>query len=134
MASLGSGDLAHSPRTVWFICHPSIFESAFRSLIVSSSFAVEASVSDNKRKHKVEVFDLRGKFNIFELMGPKSSQVIKGTLTPAFDDESEEFSQVSFAPSSLVQKPNGSQISSSSGKGYNIYSAPVGCHPVWSSV
>lgn len=102
----GTGDLAHSLRTVWFICHPSIFESAFRTLVVSSSFAIEASESDNKRKHKVEVFDLRGKLNIFELMGPKSSQVIKGTLTPTLDNEPEEFNQVSLAPSFLSQKPS----------------------------
>jgi ribonuclease P/MRP protein subunit POP1 len=90
-----SDDLAHSPRTVWVVCHPSIFESAFRSLTASSSFAVEASESHDKRRHKVEIVDLRGKFNIFELMGPKSSQVIKGALNPILDGESEEFNQVS---------------------------------------
>lgn len=90
-----SDDLAHSPRTVWVVCHPSIFESAFRSLTVSSSFAVEALESRDKRKHKVEVVDLRGKFNIFELMGPKSSQVIKGALNPVLDGKFEEYSQVS---------------------------------------
>lgn len=96
-------DLAYSPRTVWFICHPSISESAFRGLVISSSFAVEASRSDNKRKHKVEVVDLRGKFNIYELMGPKSSQVIKGALVPIFDDTFKEFNQVSFTPPFLFQ-------------------------------
>lgn len=96
--SQGSGDLAHSSRTVWLICHPSIFESAFQSLVVSSSFAVEASRPDDNRKRKVEVVDLRGKFNTFELMGPKSSQVIKGALTPVSDCKLEEFNRVSFAP------------------------------------
>ena len=81
-------------RTVWVVCHPSIFESTFRSLTVSSSFAVEASGSHDKGRHKVEVVDLRGKFNIFELMGPKSSQVIKGTLNPILDGRFEEISQV----------------------------------------
>lgn len=72
-----------------------MFESAFRSLTISSSFAVEASESHDKRKHKVEIVDLRGKLNIFELMGPKSSQVIKGALNPIIDGEFEEFNQVS---------------------------------------
>ena len=94
---LDKDDSGSSPRTVWFICHPSISEGAFRTLVVSSSFAVEASESDNKRKHRIEVVDLRGKFNIFELMGPKSSQVIKGALTPIHDDESKEFNRVSFS-------------------------------------
>ncbi|KAF9651561.1 POP1-domain-containing protein [Thelephora ganbajun] len=88
--SLGSDNLPSS-RIVWVVCHPSIFESAFRSLAISSSFAVEALKPDDKRRHRVEVVDLRGKFNIFELMGPKSSQVIKGALTPVLDHESEEF-------------------------------------------
>ena len=92
---LDSNGPASSQRTVWVVCHPSIFESAFRSLTVSSSFAVEASESDNKRRHKVEVVDLRGKLNFFELMGPKSSQVIKGTLAPVLDDKREELNQVS---------------------------------------
>jgi len=94
-ASLDSDGPVDSPRTVWVVCHPSIFESALRSIAVSSSFAVEASGPDDKRRHKVEVIDLRGKFNIFELMGPKSSQVIKGALTPVFDDGLEEFNRVS---------------------------------------
>lgn len=93
-----SDDPAHSSRTVWIVCHPSIFESAFRSLAVSSSFAVESSGSHDKRRHKVEVADLRGKFNIFELMGPKSSQVIKGALTPILDGESNRVSPLSSFP------------------------------------
>ena len=101
-AKLDSDDLAHSPRTVWVVCHPSIFESAFRSLSISSSFAIEASGSDDKGRHKVEVVDLRGKFNIFELMGPKSSQVIKGALVPILDDGCEEINQVSPVLSSLA--------------------------------
>ena len=95
---LGTDDPAHSPRTIWVVCHPSIFESAFRCLTVSSSFAVEASGSDEKKRRKVEIVDLRGKFNIFELMGPKSSQVIKGALTPVLDGGLEEFNRVSPAP------------------------------------
>lgn len=107
-ASVDFDDLAYSPRTVWVVCHPSIFESAFQSLTVSSSFAVEVSESDDKRRNKVEVVDLRGKFNIFELMGPKSSQVLKGALAPVFDDESGEFNRVSpvlSLPTNIKQYP-----------------------------
>ena len=95
VASLDSDDLAYSPRTAWVVCHPSTFESAFRSLTISSSFAIEASESNDKKRHKVDVVDLRGKFNIFELMGPKSSHVVKGALVPVLDGRCEELSQVS---------------------------------------
>ena len=100
--SLDPDDMARSQRTVWIVCHPSIFESAFRSLAVSSSLAVDASESDDKKRHKVEVVDFRGKFNIFELMGPKSSQVIKSALTPVPGDNWEELNRVSLIPSSLT--------------------------------
>ena len=103
-ASPDSDDLARSTRTVWVVCHPSIFESAFRSLSISSSLAVEASESDDKRRHKVQIVDLRGKFNIFELMGPKSSQVIKGALVPILDGRCEELTHVSPVHSFLVQR------------------------------
>lgn len=96
--SRDTDNLVYSPRTVWVICHPSIFESAFRSLTVSSSFAIEGSESPDLRRNKVEIVDLRGKFNIFELMGPKSSQIIKGALNPILDGESEELKQVSPLP------------------------------------
>lgn len=79
-----------------------MFESAFRSLVISSSFAVEASESDKIKEHKVQVLDLRGRFNFFELMGPKSSQVIKGALDLVFDGKTEELSRVSLAPTSLL--------------------------------
>ena len=59
---------------------------------------MEASESDDERRKKVEVVDLRGKFNIFELMGPKSSQVIKGALTPVPGDDREELNQVNYFP------------------------------------
>lgn len=123
-------DPAHSPRTVWVVCHPSIFESAFRSLTVSSSFAVEASEPNDKRKHKVEITDLRKKFNIFEIMGPKSSQVIKGALTPILDDKREELNRVSPTPSFFTRASNDTP---SSGMDYSIYNVPVGCRRVWLS-
>ena len=91
-------NLVYSPRTVWVICHPSIFESAFRSLTVSSSFAIEGSESHDRRRNKVEIIDLRGKVNIFELIGPKSSQIIGGALNPILNGESEELKQVSPLP------------------------------------
>lgn len=37
--------------------------------------------------------DLREHFNVFEIMGPKSSQVIKGALRPV-DDQRGEFRKV----------------------------------------
>lgn len=95
-----------SPRTVWVICHPSIFESAFRSLTVSSSFAIEGSESRDKRSNKIDIVDLRGKVNIFELMGPKSTQVIKGAFNPILGGESKELNQVSPFPTFSANTKN----------------------------
>ena len=104
--SPGPSDLTHSSRTVWVVCHPSIFEGAFRGLAISSSFAVEASEPVDKTRHKVEIVDLRGKFNIFELMGPKSSQVIKGALTPVPSEERKELNPVSPVPACIPRVLN----------------------------
>jgi ribonuclease P/MRP protein subunit POP1 len=43
---------------------------------------------------KVEIADLRGSVNTFEIMGTKASQVIKGALSSVGDDDRQEFKKV----------------------------------------
>lgn len=67
---------------------------------------MEGSESRDKRSNKVDIVDLRGKVNIFELMGPKSTQVIKGALKPILGGESKELNQVSSLPSFSANTEN----------------------------
>jgi len=41
----------------------------------------------------LEISNLKGHLNVFEIMGPKSSQVIKGALSPVRSEQRGEFQQ-----------------------------------------
>ncbi|KAF8272238.1 ribonucleases P/MRP protein subunit POP1-domain-containing protein [Lactarius quietus] len=72
-------------RTVWIRCHPTIFSSVHSTLkhAVSSTLNVlKKSPNHSQNSYAVEVIDLRDSINVFEITGPKSSQVICGALTP----------------------------------------------------
>jgi len=81
-------------RTIWVQVHPSIYDECYAIIRNSTSAALqqEASLVGEKEK-MVEIADLRGQVNIFEVMGPKSSQVLKGALVLA-STESEETREV----------------------------------------
>ncbi|KAI0050421.1 POP1-domain-containing protein [Auriscalpium vulgare] len=78
-----------SPRTVWVRAHPSIFAEVLSVFQLATSLALDSlrSLPEHADKtYEVHVTDLRDAFNIFEIMGPKASQVIKGALTPLHAD------------------------------------------------
>ena len=77
--------------------HPSVFERVFVELRTAASFALEAAkeaARPSDPTYEVQVADLREQLNVFEIMGPKSSQVIKGSLKPVVEDSREEFKKV----------------------------------------
>ena len=43
---------------------------------------------------EIEICDLKDQINVFEVMGPEASQVIRGALTAAAGDEREDFKKV----------------------------------------
>lgn len=82
-------------RTVWIRAHPAVHDQIFDALHDSASSVLDSfkkgSASDIPVE--VEIVDMRGKINIFEIMGPKTSQVLKGALQPV-EDSREEFKKV----------------------------------------
>lgn len=82
-----------SQSTVWIRCHPLIFHDILDCMKESIRACVYAA-QNKKEAVEIELADLRDQFNIFELVGPKSSQIIHGALTPVKDDKREEFKQV----------------------------------------
>jgi ribonuclease P/MRP protein subunit POP1 len=84
-------------RAVWIRIHPAVFDDVLATLQTASSFALRTVKRDLKlqedKTFEVEIVDLRGQLNVFEIMGPKSSQVIQGALVPV-DDQREEFKKV----------------------------------------
>jgi ribonuclease P/MRP protein subunit POP1 len=85
-------------RTVWIRSHPAVFDEVFSALQTSASVTLDAirqsSGATIAASTEIEIADLREHVNVFEIMGPKSNQVLKGALTPA-EDKREEFKRVS---------------------------------------
>lgn len=83
-------------RSVWLRFHPSVHTTVLDILKEAASY----TLAEHKRSHedspetKVDIINLQGRFNVFEIMGPRSSQVIHGCLTPDRSEDRAEFSQV----------------------------------------
>ncbi|KAM6494217.1 POPLD (NUC188) domain containing protein [Amanita muscaria] len=83
-------------RHVWLICHPASYDDAFALIQQATSLALAAAKRQQataNTEYEMEIADLRGHFNIFEIMGPKSNQVLKGALKPVSQDAPESFIQ-----------------------------------------
>jgi len=85
-------------RTVWIRSHPAAFSEVFSALQISASVILDAikqsSSTTQSPQTEVEIADLREQVNVFEIMGPKSSQILKGALAPVGEDKREEFKKV----------------------------------------
>lgn len=85
----------NATRSLWVKIHPSVFEEVYAELRTAASFALEAAKKASPppadKPYEVELADLREHLNVFEIMGPKSSQVIRGALRPVADDIRPEF-------------------------------------------
>ncbi|KAF9233375.1 ribonucleases P/MRP protein subunit POP1-domain-containing protein [Melanogaster broomeanus] len=79
-------------RIIWVRAHPAVFEDVFEALRLSVSHTLQESKEKDPEAHaEIEIADLRGSINAFEIMGPKSSQVIKGALSPAGGEDRVDF-------------------------------------------
>lgn len=83
-----------STRTVWIWVHPTMYHEVTRELRLSIAFALEAvrdSEISDEPSATVEIADLRDQLNVFEITGPKASQVIRGVFKPVSEDNRAEF-------------------------------------------
>ncbi|KAI0689073.1 NUC188 domain-containing protein [Cytidiella melzeri] len=81
-------------RTVWLWIHPSVFDEVFQELCLCASLVLELVKKANPSSStpsEVEIADLRRDLNVFEIMGPKASQVIHGALNPVIEDGRNDF-------------------------------------------
>ncbi|THV05260.1 POP1-domain-containing protein [Dendrothele bispora CBS 962.96] len=78
-------------RTLWICVHPSVMKEVYIVLQTSVSLVLESIRDAGLPEVQVELAPLRGQLNMFEIMGPKSSQVIKGAFSPVLNDQSETF-------------------------------------------
>lgn len=86
-------------RTVWIRCHPIIFSTVISTLKGAVSLTLDTlkkSPGRPQNSYSVEIIDLRESINVFEITGPKSSQVIHGALTPTIANHGDEFKKVRY--------------------------------------
>ncbi|KAI0300399.1 ribonucleases P/MRP protein subunit POP1-domain-containing protein [Russula brevipes] len=86
--------LDEEPRTIWIRCHPAVFLTVLSSIKGAVSLTLDAlkrSQDHSQNSYSVEIIDLRESINVFEITGPKSSQVIHGALTPTIANHTGEF-------------------------------------------
>jgi ribonuclease P/MRP protein subunit POP1 len=83
-----------SVRVCWLRAHPASFDMLFDAIRQAASRVLEARKAEGKEKEQVQIADLREKVLAFELMGPKSTQVLRGALDPVRTEERAEFRQV----------------------------------------
>ena len=84
-------------RKVWLRSHPSVYNEVFSSLQTAASSLLDVlkrNMREDEKHVDVELADLRGQVNVFEIMGPKSSQVLKGALSPVPQDQRPELNRV----------------------------------------
>ncbi|KAF7346225.1 Ribonucleases P/MRP protein subunit POP1 [Mycena sanguinolenta] len=85
-------------RTVWIRSHPAISENVFVALRTSASLVLAAARKAAPQGTQIDEIgialeDLSGQINAFEIMGPKSNQVLKGAISPASHDSREDFNK-----------------------------------------
>ncbi|KDR82747.1 hypothetical protein GALMADRAFT_238256 [Galerina marginata CBS 339.88] len=82
-------------RSVWLRFHPSAKTAVVDILkqAASNALASYKITCKDGQEAILEIADLTGQINVFEIMGPKSSQVIKGALSPVSTEIREDFSQ-----------------------------------------
>lgn len=88
--------LPPATRAVWVKIHPDHFDTAFLALKTSITHYLIAArrAAAGALAIEVEIADLRNKINIFEIMGPKANQVLKGSLSPVSQDKRQTFTDV----------------------------------------
>ena len=83
-------------RSVWLRFHPCIHTDILDALKEAASKTLAEYKAGNPATEelKIEVIDRRHQFNIFEIMGPKSSQILRGVLRPVMPDKRNDFLKV----------------------------------------
>ncbi|KAJ7288398.1 POP1-domain-containing protein [Mycena rebaudengoi] len=85
-------------RTVWIRTHPAVSKEVFAALQKYASLMLDATrkaapANTQIDELGVELEELTGQVNAFEIMGPKSNQVLKGALSPVSQDSRDDFNQ-----------------------------------------
>ncbi|KAJ3515375.1 hypothetical protein NLJ89_g1799 [Agrocybe chaxingu] len=80
-------------RCVWLRFHPSVHTEVLNILqgAASQTLATYKEVHGDSKEMTLEIANLKNHVNVFEIIGPKSSQVIRGALSPVHSDKRGDF-------------------------------------------
>jgi ribonuclease P/MRP protein subunit POP1 len=78
----GDDPVVGQARVAWLRVHPAAYEKSSKALTAAAMAVLESEKQSGHPSIEIEIADLRGQFNSFNLTGPKSSQVIWGALSP----------------------------------------------------
>lgn len=91
-------------RTLWLWVHPGAYDAASSTLTHAAVRVLAAAKEAGEPAAEIEIADLRGHANAFELIGPKSSQVIHGVMKLVSEDKRKEIKEVCATSRHLIQK------------------------------
>jgi ribonuclease P/MRP protein subunit POP1 len=81
-------------RTVWIRFHPTVHSQVISALQTAGSQYLAKKKAEGNEGVQLEICDLKDQINVFEIMGPQASQVIRGALSAVPGDSRPEFRQV----------------------------------------
>lgn len=82
-------------RVVWLRFHPAVHQKVLSALQSAGSQYLQIKKDEGDESVELQICDLKDQVNVFEIMGPQASQVIRGALTAVSGDDRQEFKQVS---------------------------------------
>ncbi|RXW24492.1 hypothetical protein EST38_g1333 [Candolleomyces aberdarensis] len=80
-------------RTVWIRFHPVVHSQVLSALQTAGSQYLAKKKAEGNEGIQLEICDLKDQINVFEIMGPQASQVIRGALSAVPGDSRPEFRQ-----------------------------------------
>lgn len=80
-------------RTIWIRFHPAVVDKVLSALSASTSQVLDI-LKQKGSIVNVELANITGEVGIFEIMGPKSNQVLRGALSPVIAGMCDDFQRV----------------------------------------
>lgn len=91
-------------RSLWLRIHPGAYDAASSTLTRAAMRVLATAKEAGEPAAEIEIADLRGHVNAFELTGPKSSQVIHGVMKLVSEDKRKDVKEVCATSRYLIQE------------------------------
>lgn len=86
----------NADRVVWLRFHPVVHLQVLSALQTAASRYLAMKKEEGVGGIHMQIVDLKDQINVFEIMGPQASQIIRGVLSAVPGDQRDEFKKVRF--------------------------------------